>query len=126
MNSKKIIVPIDIEKPEKKINDFLYPKITSNGAFFSAVKNQKEWKFGMVILKGGGITENELFTEIVNSKTKIESVERLLNTLIVYLEKIKDFSIGNIVCIESIDNEFGFVLKKHANRLNMIKNNKLP
>lgn len=126
MNSRKIIVPFDIENPSKKINDFLYPKLRSDGASFFQVSNEKEWKYGMVVLKGGGITENDLFARIVDAKTKIESVDILLNTLLVYLEKINDFSIGNIIILESSNDDNGFILKKHANRPKIKSNNKLP
>ncbi|WP_103072257.1 hypothetical protein [Aquimarina sediminis] len=126
MKSRKAIVPINIENPDKKINDFLYPKLTNDGASFFRVSNEKEWKYGMVVLKGGGVTENDLFAKIVDAKTKIESVDKLLETLKVYLEKVKEFSIGNIVYVESSNNNEGFVLKKHANRPNIKRNNKLP
>lgn len=126
MKPRKIIVPIEIEKPDKKINDILYPKLTKEGAKFVRIKNEKEWKYGMIILKGGGITVNDLFAKIVDAKTKIESVKKLSNTLRVYLEKIKEFSIGNIVIIESSDDNDGFILKKYSNRPKMRSYNKLP
>ncbi|WP_298140193.1 hypothetical protein [Flavobacterium sp.] len=126
MKSRKVIVPIDIEKPDKNINDFLYPKLTNDVVSFFRISNEKEWKYGMVILKGGGVTENDLFAKIVDAKTKIESVDKLLYTLKVYLEKVKEFSIGNIVYVESSDNDEGFILKKLANRPNINRNNKLP
>ena len=125
MKSKKILVPIDIENPEKIINDFLYPEISKNTTSLLGIKNKKEWKYGMVVYKGSGITENDLFAKIVDAKTKIESVNELLNNLIIYLEKVKDFSIGNIIYIERID-EFGFTFKKYANRPNIKRNSKLP
>ncbi len=126
MYSRKIIVPIDIEKPDEKINDFFYPKLTKEGASFFQVGEDKGWTYGMVVLKGGGITENDLFAMIVDSKIIIESVGGLLKILKIYLEKIGEFSIGNIVCIESADNDAGFVLKKCANRINITRNDKLP
>ena len=125
MKTRKAIVPIDIENPDKKINDYLYPKLTSKGISFFRISTEEEWKYGMVILKGGGITENDLFAMIVDAKTKIESVDELLNTLKVYLEKIKNFSIGNIVYIQSSEENFGFDLKKYANKPIIKKNTKL-
>ncbi|MEM7487382.1 MAG: hypothetical protein AAF348_19405 [Bacteroidota bacterium] len=126
MKSRKVIVPIDIENPDKKINDFLYPKLTNDGVSFFRVSNEKEWKYGMIVLKGGGVTENDLFAKIVDAKTKIESVDKLLDTLKIYLEKVREFSIGNIIYIEPNDNHEGFELRKYANRLNIKRNNKLP
>ncbi|UII32810.1 hypothetical protein LVD17_03055 [Fulvivirga ulvae] len=126
MKTRKIIVPIDLEKPEKKISDFLYPKLSNEGAKFFQVSKEKEWRYGLVILKGGGITENDLFARIVDAKIKIESVDGLLNTLKAYLEKIKEFSIGNIVCIESSNNDAGFKLTKYANRPSVKRNSNLP
>lgn len=116
MKSRKIIVPIDLGKTDKKINDYLYPKLTYNGASLFQISNEKEWKYGMVVLKGGGITEKDLFVKIVDAKTKIESVDTLISTLIIYLERINEFSIGNIVYIESSNDNTGFSLKKLRNR----------
>lgn len=126
MTSRRMVVPIDIENPNKIINDYLYPKSTSHGVVLHRVSSNKEWKYGIVILKGGGITEKDLFAKIVNAKTEIESVAGLLNSLTAYLEKINEFSIGNIVYIESANNEVGFVLKKYADRLSAKPNRKLP
>jgi hypothetical protein len=126
MKSKKILVPIDIDNPEKIISGILYPKISNNKPSLLEVKNGKEWKYGMVVYKGGGITENDLFAKIVDAKTKIASVKQLLNSLVIYLEKINDFSIGNIVYIEHSDDDIGFTLKKYANRPIMKRNNRLP
>ena len=126
MKARKILVPVDIENPKKTINDILYPKILNKEASFVRIKNGKIWEYGMVILIGGGINENDLFTKIVDSKAKIESVKKLLNILTLYLDKVKEFSIGNIVYIESLDDEGGFILKKYANRLNVKRKSRLP
>lgn len=117
MKSKKIIVPIDLENPSKKINDVLYPKITDDKVSLVGVNTQKEWEYGMIILKGGGVTENDLFAKIVDSKIKIESVNKLLETLENYLKKVNDFSIGNVVYIEKSNSLEKFSLKKHTNRV---------
>ncbi len=121
-----MIVPIDIENPSKAINDYLYPKVTEEGVSFCRVSNGKEWQYGMVVLKGGGMTVNELFAKIVDSKVKIPSVDDLLNRLTIYLEKIKDYKLDNIVVVESSDNEAGFEMKKYANRPSFKRNSKLP
>ncbi len=72
--TKKILVPIDIDNPSKKINDWLFPEPTENGLILRAIKSGKEWDYGMVILTKE-INENDIFKKIVDSKKKIESVK---------------------------------------------------
>lgn len=40
---QKILVPIDLENPEKIINDFLYPKQTESGFELTGIKQTKKW-----------------------------------------------------------------------------------
>ncbi|WP_430909126.1 hypothetical protein [Maribacter sp. 2-571] len=126
MKSRKAIVPFDPKSPDKRINDFLYPRITGDNVTLVRTNNGEECKYGMVILKGGGINENDLFAKIVDGKTKITSVKTLLSMLEIYLEQIRTFSIGNIVYIERSDDHPGFVLKKYANRPTVERTSKLP
>lgn len=57
--TRKVLVPIDIENPSKRINDFLYPDPTEHGLVLRRIKTGKEWKFGMVILTSE-INENDI------------------------------------------------------------------
>ncbi len=126
MSFKKILVPIDLEKPEQKINDFLYPKVSPYEVSLHGVSNGKMWKYGMVVLKGGGISEQDMFVKIIEAKTRVESVDDLLGNLKSYLEKVKDFSIGNIIFIEKSQTGVGFNLEKYANKASIKRNFKLP
>lgn len=117
MKSKKLLVPIDINNPDKKISGFLYPKFSNNRVILVDA-NDKEWNYGMVILKGGGVTENDLFSSIVTkSDEKIDSVDELLSVLNKYLEELSQFRIGNIIYAEKVEGDIGFILKKYSNRL---------
>jgi len=108
--TRKILVPIDIENPEKTINDFLYPKLTENGLELTGIKSNKKWDFGRVILTGE-INENDIFKKIVDSGIKIESVENLLNALKDYVRKIPNYKIGNILEINDSKKRLEFILK---------------
>ena len=98
--TRKILVPIDIENPEKIIKDFLYPKPTQNGLVLTGIKTDKKWEFGMVILTGEK-NENDIFKQIVDSGKKISSVEHLLCVLKDYVSVIPNYKIGNILKIKN-------------------------
>lgn len=108
--TRKILVPIDIENPEKTINDFLYPKPTENGLVLTRIKNGEKWDFGMVILTSE-INEYEIFKKIVDSGTKIESVENLLKVLKDYVQETPNYKIGNILEINDANKQLEFFLK---------------
>ena len=108
--TRKILVPIDIENPEKKINDFLYPKPTENGLVLTGIKTDKKWDFGIVILTSE-INENDIFKRIVDSGIKIVSVENLLNTLRDYVREIPKYKIGNILEVNNSNNGLELMLK---------------
>lgn len=116
--TRKILVPIDINNPEKIINDFLYPKCTKNGYLLTGIKSNEPTQMGMVILTSQ-YNENDIFKKIIDSGTKIESVENLLKTLQKYIEVIPNFKIGNILEVDSSKKELDFQIK--YSRLNSKK-----
>lgn len=73
--SSKIIVPIDLKNPSKIISDILYPKLIEDEVSLVSIKKPKKWEYGMVVLMGGELTEKDLFTKVIDSKVKIDSVE---------------------------------------------------
>ena len=107
---RKILVPIDIENPEKIINDFLYPKPTENGLVLTRIKTDKNWEYGMVILTGEK-NENEIFKQIVDSGIEIPSVDLLLSVLKEYVREIPKYKIGNILELNKSNNELELKLK---------------
>jgi len=107
MKSRKVLVPIDINNPKKKIEGFLYPYTVNNKIqSFKEINTGKEWTHGMVVLKGGGIDKNDLFKEIVDTGIKISSVEVLLKILDNYLLQVKEYRIGHIVSIKPNGDSF--------------------
>ncbi len=108
--TRKILVPIDIENPEKVIKDFLYPKPTENGLLLTGIKTDKNWEYGMVILTGEK-NESEIFKQIVDSGIKIPSVDHLLGVLKDYVIEIPKYKVGNILEINNSYNKLEFKLK---------------
>ena len=108
--TRKILVPIDIENPERIINDFLYPKPTENGFVLTGIKTGEKSSFGRVILTSK-IDENDIFKRIVDSGIKIPSVEKLINALKSYVKEIPNYKIGNILEINDSKNHLEFELK---------------
>ena len=127
MKSRKILVPVDIENPAKKINDILIPIMDDDSIFLFGLKTKKKWEYGMIVLKGGGIDENEIFSLIVNEKIKLSTAEEdSLKIIEEYLKEINKFKVGNIIYIGKSEDDKMFELKKYANRLNMKNDRKLP
>jgi len=105
--TKKILVPIDIENPQKKVNDLLFPEPQSNSFKLKGIKKGKYWTHGMVILTREFGT-NELFKSIVDGGHKIPSVDKLLQTLEHYVSLIPEFRIGNILEIDLESSQLEF------------------
>lgn len=105
--TRKILVPIDIENPDKVKKGILYPKPTKNGFILTDIKTDKKSDFGMVVLTNEK-NENELFKKIIDSRNEIESAENLLNTLREYVEKMPSYKIGNILKISNIKRRLEF------------------
>jgi hypothetical protein len=94
--TKKVLVPIDINNPQKKFNDFLYPDPSDQRMVLKGIKNDKTWEYGMVILTSE-INENDVFKEIVDSGKRIKSVSALLAALKEYMDEMPKYKIGNVL-----------------------------
>ena len=108
--TRKILVKFDIENPNKRTNDFLYPKPTENGFELTGIKTKKKSTLGMIILTDI-INENDIFTKIVDSGVQIPSVENLLLSLKEYVQEIQKFKVGNILYINDNNKNVEFILK---------------
>src|SRR5690554_4719615 len=108
--TRKILVPIDIENPERTINDFLYPKPTENGLVLTGIKTDKKSDFGMVILTSEK-NENDIFKKIVDSGIKIDSADNLLNSIKDYVREMPKYKIGNILEINNSNERFELRVK---------------
>lgn len=126
ITTRKILSPIDLNAPHKDFKDFLFVNTNSDAAGFMGIRKGKTFETGVVTLTGE-ITESDVFSRFIDhSNEKIESVDRLLNAIVYYLEEVNKFKIGNIITIQHSENEFGFELKKIRERISMTKKNKLP
>ena len=47
---KKILLPIDPNNPQKRIDDFLFPAPSDGGLTLTGIKSGKQWEYGIVIL----------------------------------------------------------------------------
>lgn len=107
---KKILVPIDLNDPQKKINDFLFPSPSDDGLTLTGIKSGQQWGHGMVILTSQ-INENDIFKKVVDSGKKIESVEVLLSTLKDYVSELPKYKIGNILKLNSEIAKVDFIVE---------------
>jgi len=108
--TRKLLVPIDIDNPSKKINDYLYPDPTDCGLLLRRIKTGKEWKFGMVILTSE-TNENDIFKKIVDSGKNIESVDKLLSSLKDYVIEMPNYKIGNVLRLNENELKVGFEIE---------------
>lgn len=108
--TKKILVPIDLNDPQKKFNDFLFPCHTDDGLTLIGIKSGQQWEHGMVILTSQ-INENDIFKKIVDRGHKIESVELLLSTLKDYVSELPKYKIGNILKLNSEKIKVDFIVE---------------
>ena len=108
--TRKILVPIDIENPEKIIKDFLYPKKTNNGFVLTGIKTNKESEFGMVILTIE-INEFDIYKKIVESGVQISSEVNLIASLKDYVYEMPKYKIGNILEINNSNDKLELKMK---------------
>lgn len=109
MQTKKMLVPIDLENPKKNIKDFIYPSLLNGEYVFKGIISGKIWSNGIISFIGKDVTKNDLFARIVNSGVKIENVNSTLQTLESYIEEIKGLSLGTVTKIETINDNFKIV-----------------
>ncbi len=102
--SRKVLVAFDPEKPDKQSSDFLLPVPTeSGGVVFLGSKSGKIASYGLVVMTGKSVNENDLFAKLVDTGQKVPSVDECLARLSGFIEQVKTVRIGNIVEIESVD-----------------------
>lgn len=123
MKTKKLLVPIDMENPEKDIRDFLYATKLEEKFVFRGIKSGKLWTNGVVSFIGKSISKNDIFTRIMDSGMKIDDVNKLLTYLESYIEQVKDMKLGNLAQIK--DNS-EYLEIESIGRQPKIKKNKLP
>jgi hypothetical protein len=110
ITSKKLLVALDPNSPDRPSSDFLIP-ITSDGVpFLFGLRSKCAILFGLVVFTGKSVSVNDLFAKLVDSGRTISSVEAALDTLAAYLAKLGNLKIGQIVEIAVSTNEGGFDL----------------
>lgn len=79
--AKKILAPVDLRDPKRKIKGFLYPNLdVSSINSFIDTKKKSKWDVGMIVFVGIDITKNDLLAKIIDSGKKIESVAKMLES----------------------------------------------
>lgn len=104
--TKKMLVPIDLENPEKDIRDFLYPSLVEEKFVLRGIKSGKIWENGIVSFTGKTVTSEEIFAKIVDSGQKISSVSLLMKILNSYVGQLKEIKLGTVVKLVHKDNDF--------------------
>ena len=106
MTTKKMLVPFDVENPERNINDFLYPSKYDKEFVFKGIKSEKIWENGIISFIGKPITKKDLFAKIIDAGTTIENVDELLLYLENYIEQIRSMPLGTVIQVENKEGKF--------------------
>jgi len=99
--TKKLLVAFNPEQPKTPSSDFLIPFQAEGRTILYGMKSGHEHMYGLMIYVGRAITENDLFAKLVDSGTKIESVDETVSLLRQYIEKLQSLHIGNVVRIQA-------------------------
>lgn len=122
---KKMLVPFDEAFPGKRVNDFVYPHVDKSITAFIGIRKPKIWTKGMVVYTGVDITAHDIFSKIVDSGMKIDSVDSMMESLQTYVSQLGEFKIGNVLEVEK-DDTSSFRLKKFADRIQISGSSKIP
>jgi hypothetical protein len=101
--TKKLLVPFDLSRPEWNPNEFLVPWFDQQRCYFRSLRNGNAFELGKIVYIGKAISENDLFAKLVDGGTIISDVESTLTTLRSYIDELQLFKIGNIVQLASTD-----------------------
>jgi len=114
MNTKKLLVAYDESKPTAGKGDFLAVVFEGTTPLFFGLKSHRVYKSGRMVFLGKEITAKDVFTKLVESGRKIESVDQALKTLIAFVQQLEGFKIGNVVAVDPKSSDPGFELIKVA------------
>jgi hypothetical protein len=112
MSTKKLLVAYDQSKPNAGKGDFLAVVFEGATPLFFGLKSGRTCREGRMVFIGKEISEKDVFTKLVDSCRKIESVDQTLKTLTAYVQQMENFKIGNVVAITPKNSEPGFELVK--------------
>lgn len=101
--TKKLLVAFNPERPKNSSSDFLIPFQTEGRTIFLGLKSGREHTYGLMIYLGRAITENDLFAKLVDSGTKIASVNETVSILRQYIERLQSLRVGNVVRMKTND-----------------------
>ena len=127
MKTKKMPVSVSYGDFKSKSDEFLIP-FANEASGFLGLSSGNSSTYGMVTYIGIEIDENEIFKRLVDSRRKINNVDKMVNRIVEFIEQLQQFKVGNIISIDYLDGEDKFTLVKEANKLTRIskKRMKLP
>lgn len=97
--TRKLLVAFNPERPDSKSSDFLIPWNLESQPVFHGLKSGRDFTYGMMIFLGRAVSENDLFSKLVDSGALINSVDNTLAILRSYIEQLQGLRIGNVVQI---------------------------
>ena len=123
MSMKKLLVAYDESKPTAGQGDFLVVVFESATPVFWGLRSHRTYTSGRVVFLGKQITQRDVFSKLVDSGRKIDSVDNTLKNLDDYLQQLESFKVGNVLAVATSGDDLGFQLMKIAEmpKLNVSK-----
>lgn len=110
--SKKVLVAFDPRFPQQNSSEFLVPLPTTEaGWVLLGSKSGKVRSYGMVVLTGRPVNENDLFAKLIETGQSIPDVQECLENLAAFIEEVKAARIGNIVELTTGEGAFKLIIK---------------
>lgn len=98
--TRKLLVAFDPARPDCQTSDFLIPWERDGQRVFLGLKSGKEATFGILVFVGRSVTENDLFTKLIETGREVANVDQALESLRSYLDALQALKIGNVARIE--------------------------
>lgn len=102
MQTKKLLVPFAPSRPEWNSTDFLIPRLRESKVELRGVDGGERFEFGRMVYIGLPVKESDLFARLVDSGTRIESVEDALISLRRYIDLLQGIKIGSVARIDPL------------------------
>ena len=107
ITTKKLLVSFDPSNPDGRGGGFVVPAIAGERVCFLDLQSNRQSDFAMMVFIGREVAANDLFAKLVETGRQIESVEETFQVLSQFVGSLGSFRIGNVVSIESAQQDAG-------------------
>lgn len=111
MTTKRLLVPIDLARPDGNQKGFIYPNpVDGIVANFKSIGSGKTWEFGLVVYVGTEIDTLRFAAKIEDSGGRVD--HELMNILSRFIAQVSALKIGDVVGVEGTADKFVLTRQK--------------